>query len=103
MNSDNSSGENMSHIGLSDENIISCNEKLSLFDMLGEGDSLSVLYSCQDEFPAGINPDDILQKTIRKSINPMPYIAFADLNNTRNNPYENKPKNAIEIGLKFTF
>lgn len=33
----------------------------------------------------------------------MPYITFVDLNNTHDNPYENKPKSAIEIGLKFTF
>lgn len=93
----------MSRIGLSDENTISTTEKLSLFDTLGEGDPLSVLYAYGDELPAGIDPDDVLRKIHDKPMNPMPYIAFTDLNNTKENPYENKPKNAIEIGLKFTF
>lgn len=93
----------MNRTELSDENTISDNEKFSPFDMLSESNPFSVLYAYQDKIPSGINPEDILHKTIYKPINPMPYITFVDLNNTHDNPYENKPKSAIEIGLKFTF
>lgn len=32
-----------------------------------------------------------------------PYIAVVDLNNSKDSPYENKPKPAVEVGVKITF
>ena len=33
----------------------------------------------------------------------MPYASIVDLNNSKDAPYENRPKKAIEVGLKFEF
>lgn len=35
--------------------------------------------------------------------NPCPYVRFTDLNNHNEGTTHNKPKSAVEIGLKFTF
>lgn len=32
-----------------------------------------------------------------------PYIAIVDLNNTKEEPYVNKPKRAIEVGVEVGF
>ena len=51
----------------------------------------------------GVDPSQVLCKPKPKKLNPRPWIAFNDLNNSDDAPYENKPKPAIEIGLKFEF
>lgn len=51
----------------------------------------------------GVDPSQVLYKPKPKKSNPKPWIAFNDLNNSKDAPYENKPKPAIEIGLKFEF
>lgn len=51
----------------------------------------------------GVDSNQVLCKPKPKKSNPRPWIAFNDLNNSDDAPYENKPKPAIEIGLKFEF
>lgn len=69
--------------------------------------SILDLYDRDNPFPSGVSPEDVLKKQSPldgwKKLNPKPYIAFADLNNSKDAPYENKPKPAIEIGLSWEF
>jgi len=51
----------------------------------------------------GIDPNEVFKKPKPKKPNPRPWIAFSDLNNSDDAPYENKPKPAIEIGIAFDF
>lgn len=51
----------------------------------------------------GVDPSQVLCKPKPKKPNPGPWIAFNDLNNSDDAPYENKPKPAIEIGIAFDF
>ena len=51
----------------------------------------------------GIDFDDILKKHKPKKPNPRPYVSIVDLNNSDDAPYENKPKTAIEVGVKIEF
>jgi len=50
-----------------------------------------------------VDPSDVLQKPKWERPSVRPYIAFNDLNNSDDAPYENKPKTAIEIGISFDF
>ena len=43
------------------------------------------------------------QKHKNAKPNPRPYVSVNDLNNTKEEPYLNKPKAAVEIGVKFEF
>lgn len=55
---------------------------------------------------SGEHGDDavLTKKEAREPLNPSPYIRFTDLNNTGTEMHnKNKPKSAIEIGLKFSF
>lgn len=52
---------------------------------------------------AGVDPSQVLCKPKPKKLNPRPYIAIDDLNNSDDEPYLNKPKPAIEIGIEFDF
>lgn len=67
-------------------------QDLSTFDALYGNDPLD-----------GIDPSKVLAKQKTKKPNPRPWIAFNDLNNSDDAPYENKPKPAIEIGIAFDF
>ena len=51
----------------------------------------------------GVDPSQVLCKPKPKKLNSRPWIAFNDLNNSDDSPYENKPKPAIEIGIEFDF
>lgn len=51
----------------------------------------------------GVDPSQVLYKSKPKKPNLRPWIAFNDLNNSNDAPYENKPKPAIEIGISFDF
>lgn len=51
----------------------------------------------------GIDPSEALCKPKPKKPSVRPYISIADLNNSIDSPCENKPKPAVEIGLKFEF
>lgn len=51
----------------------------------------------------GVDPSQVLCKPKPKKLNSRPWIAFNDLNNSDDFPYENKPKPAIEIGIAFDF
>ena len=57
----------------------------------------------QDSLLDGIDPDQVLVKQKTNKSNLTPYITVNDLNNSKDAPYENKPKPSIEIGLKFEF
>ena len=57
----------------------------------------------QDSLLDGIDPDQVLVKQKTNKPNLTPYITVNDLNNSKDAPYENKPKPSIEIGLKFEF
>ena len=46
---------------------------------------------------------DMLEKRKDEKQNVKPYIAINDLNNSDDEPYLNKPKPAIEIGIEFDF
>lgn len=52
---------------------------------------------------AGVDPSEVLCKPKPKKPSIMPYVGITDLNNSDDAPYENKPKPAVEIGLKFEF
>ena len=67
------------------------NQSSSVWDLLS-GDPLR-----------GVDPSQVLRKPKPKKTNPRPWIAFNDLNNSDDAPYENKPKPAIEIGISFDF
>lgn len=67
------------------------NQESSVWDLLS-GDPL-----------AGVDPADVLCKPKPKKPSIMPYVSITDLNNSDDAPYENKPKPAIEVGLKFEF
>lgn len=60
---------------------------------------ISALYCFDGE------PFHVLEQTQKISLSSSiyPYVRINDLNNSKDAPYENKPKPAIEIGLKFTF
>lgn len=51
----------------------------------------------------GIDPSQVLCKPKPKKPNPRLWIAHNDLNNSDDDPYKNKPKSAIEIGIAFDF
>lgn len=91
---------------------VSCSDPLTYWDaLMTSSDTSSIwdLYDRDNPFPQGVSPDDVLKKEsllqkIKKNLpNPMPYVAFVDMNNSEDSPYKNKPKQAIEIGLKFEF
>ena len=46
---------------------------------------------------------ETLQRKQHKSSDIRPHVAIVDLNNTKDDPYVNKPKRAIEIGIEFDF
>ena len=47
--------------------------------------------------------DEWLQPQKIEKPNILPYASIVDLNNSEEEPYENKPKNAIEVGMKMEF
>lgn len=65
------------------------------------------LHDRDNPFPSRVSLEDVLEKQSPldgwKKLNPKPYIAFADLNNSKDDPYGNMPKSAIEIGLRWEF
>lgn len=67
------------------------NQESSVWDLLS-GDALG-----------GVDPENVLCKPKLKKPNLRPWIAFNDLNNSNDSPYNNKPKPAIEIGISFDF
>ena len=79
-----------------------------------DGDSSLTYWSWLQSQPSSIydliDNDDLLDTRLLDSAfvhekpklpNPRPYVAFKDLNNSDDAKYENPPKAAIEIGLKF--
>lgn len=50
-----------------------------------------------------IDIDQAFCKHQPKKPNIIPYVSFNDLNNSKDAPYENKPKPTIEIGIAFEF
>lgn len=61
---------------------------------------LSALYSIGE---LTLEEKNALGHVKKRVPNVLPYVRIDDLNNSKDAPYENKPKPAIEIGLKFTF
>lgn len=75
-------------------------EPLTYWDVL-KSQTSSVWDLLSGDPLGGVDPSQALCKP--KKPNPRPWIAFNDLNNSNDAPYENKPKPAIEIGLKLEF
>lgn len=67
------------------------NQVSSVWDLLS-GDPLK-----------GIDPAEVFCKPKPKKSNISPQIKIRDLNNSESSPKENKPKTAIEIGVKLEF
>ena len=78
------------------------NESLSYLDAL-KNQSSSVWDLLSGDPLRGVDPSQVLCKPKPKKTNPRPWIAFNDLNNSDDDPYENKPKSTIEIGIAFDF
>lgn len=57
----------------------------------------------QDDLLNGVDPDSILVKHKPQKPSILPYAKINDLNNSKNEPNVNKPKGAVEIGLKIEF
>ena len=64
----------------------------SIYDLISDG-------SLMNDEECG----KILEKHKDEKPNIRPYIAINDLNNSDDEPYLNKPKPAIEIGIEFDF
>ena len=77
-------------------------ESLSYLDAL-KNQSSSVWDLLSGDPLGGVDPIQVLCKPKSKKPNPRPWIAFNDLNNSDDAPYENKPKPTIEIGIAFDF
>lgn len=77
-------------------------ESLSYLDAL-KNQSSSVWDLLSGDPLEGVDPNQVLCKPKLKKLNPRPYIAFNDLNNSDDAPYENKPMPTIEIGITFDF
>ena len=77
-------------------------EPLTYWDVL-KSQTSSVWDLLSGDPLGGIDPSQVLCKPKPKKPNPRPWIAFNDLNNSDDAPYENKPKPAIEIGIAFDF
>ena len=75
-------------------------EILTFYDFVLQlsNDTLSVWQLTKNE---NILPDDILTKKHNNKIEPI--FNVLDLNNDKETPYKNKPKSAIQIGLKMSF
>ena len=78
------------------------NESLSYLDAF-KNQSSSVWDLLSGDPLGEVDPSQVLFKSKPKKPNPRPWIAFNDLNNSDDAPYENKPKTAIEIGIAFDF
>ena len=77
-------------------------ESLSYLDAL-KNQSSSVWDLLSGDPLGEVDPSQVLFKSKPKKPNPRPWIAFNDLNNSDDAPYENKPKPTIEIGIAFDF
>ena len=77
-------------------------ESLSYLDAL-KNQSSSVWDLLSGDPLGEVDPGQVLFKSKPKKPNPRPWIAFNDLNNSDDAPYENKPKPTIEIGIAFDF
>ena len=79
------------------------NETMTCWDILNDP-SLSIynLYD-RDRVGEGIDFNEIMHQKRLNKPNPRPYVAINDLNNSDDEPYLNKPKPAIEIGIKVDF
>ena len=78
------------------------NESLSYLDAF-KNQSSSVWDLLSGDPLGEVDPSQVLFKQKPKKPNPRPWIAFNDLNNSDDAPYENKPKPTIEIGIAFDF
>ena len=78
-------------------------EPMSWLDILKSDVSSAFDSISRSTIGDGIDFDDILKKHKTSKPNPRPYVSIDDLNNSDDAPYENKPKTAIEIGIKFDF
>ena len=87
-------------------------QKTQLNDIDAVGETLSFLDLLQTSSVIDLIESDPLltdeelegfQKKKPTKPNPRPYISVNDLNNTEEEPYLNKPKAAVEIGVKFEF
>lgn len=78
------------------------NESLSYLDAF-KNQSSSVWDLLSGDPLGEVDPSQVLFKSKPKKPNPRPWIAFNDLNNSDDAPYENKPKPTIEIGIAFDF
>lgn len=47
--------------------------------------------------------DEWLKPQKKEKLNVAPYVSIVDLNNSKEEPYKDKPKNAIEIGINVKF
>ena len=82
-----------------------CNElsvfALSFVDLLANYDERldprSYPTSLDKDIDEWIQPQKIEEPSI------LPYASIVDLNNSDKEPYENKPKNAIEVGINVKF
>lgn len=82
---------------------LSCKETLTCWDLLDQPSSaLDDIYSKNDKLN-GIDASEVLTKHKSKKPSVRPYISINDLNNSDDEPYLNKPKPAIEIGVTFDF
>ena len=78
------------------------NEPMGYWEAINQTSSIYDLYD-QDAILDEVNNGVGFEKEKPSMPNPYPYIAIKDLNNSPDKPNENKPKTAIEIGLKFEF
>lgn len=78
-------------------------ESLSYWDSLKKSQTSSVQDLLGRDCLEEVDSSEVLCKPKPKKPNLRPWIAFNDLNNSDDAPYENKPKPSIEIGIAFDF